>query len=62
MKEDAAKVDALRAKNDALKARSEELEKEGAKLKRRVAKLEALHKDKAARLAEIAALAQKGGE
>ena len=62
MSEDAAKVDALRAKNDALKARSEELEKEGAKLKRRVAKLEALHKDKAARLAEIAALAQKGGE
>ena len=62
MSEDAAKVDALRAKNDALKARSEELEKESAKLKRRVAKLEALHKDKAARLAEIAALAQKGGE
>jgi chromosome segregation ATPase len=59
--EDTAKVDALRAKNDALKARNEELEKESAKLRRRLAKLDALHKDKAARLAEIAALAQKGG-
>lgn len=59
------KVDELTAKNEGvgdLKARYEALVEENKKLKTRATRLDELNKEKASRLAQIAALAQGGAE